>query len=377
MIVGAARAWVVLYSTVGAQVAIFDDWISLEVKKKIGDVYTLTFEIDGNDSRTALFTLDSIIEVWRIPDNNPKHAYIEYTGMHRITERQLTTDQKVLFISGSVGLLHLLKRRVIAYPTVTPFTLKQAPAETVMKQIVNENAGPGASIAVRYGNGVTPGLSIQTDTASGPIYTAQLTNESVLTALQAINTAVFISNTHKTVDYDIVRIGPVKFEFRTYYPQLGVDRTAYLAFAPELGNMANVVYRYDASNAINTVFVLGPGQDSARWILPVLGASIGVASPWDILEGTVGASSNESTLGASYESMTIDGNKALNNGIPQEPFTFDVVQENIALYGRDYFLGDLLTARIQSVSRTVKFVGVTLTIKDGVETIRPEFSDLP
>lgn len=372
----AARAWVVLYDTTGSKVALFDDWYNLEINHKLNDVDTLMFEIDGNDPRVALFVLDSILEVWRTPTGIAADAYIEYTGMHRTSERQLTTDQKALFISGSVGLNHLLKRRVIAYPTVTAFTLKQAAAETVMKEIVNENVGPGAVSPPRYSSGITSGFSVAVDSALGPIYTAQLANDNVLDALNTINVAVFDTIVHSTVDFDVIRVGPVAFEFRTYFPQRGTDRTATLAFAPELGNMINVVYRFDASNAINSVFVLGPGQDSSRWVLPVqASAGVGVLSPWDILESTTSDSSTSSD--ATYESMLTSGQVELNRTIPQEPFTFDVVQEDVALYGRDYFVGDLVTARVQDITRTVKIVAVRLTIKEGVEDIKPDFNDLP
>lgn len=374
MILAAARAWVVLYDTTGTKVALFDDWYNLDIKHVLNGVDTLTLEIDGGDSRIGLFTLDSIIEVWRTATGNAADATVEYTGFHRTVERQLNDKQQSLFISGSVGLNHLLKRRVVAYPTVTAFTLKQAAADTVMKQMVDENCGPGAVSPPRYTAGAFPGFSVAVDVALGPIYTAQLDTSNLLDALNAVNVAVFDVDSHNTVDFAVVRTGPATFEFQTYWPQFGTDRTATLAFAPELGNMINAVYRLDSSDEVNSVLVLGPGQDSSRWVLPVPGTDL-LDSPWNTLEGTTSDSS--SSTDATYESMLDAGNTAINNGIPQEAFTFDVVQEDVALYGRDYFVGDKVTARLQTISRTVKIIGATLTIREGREDIKMEFSDLP
>lgn len=370
-IVDGARAWVILYDTNGQKVAVFDDWITLEIKHTLNSFSTAVLELDGNDPRLSYFLLDTILEVWRRAGD---YVYLEYIGFHRTAERQLSTEQQYTFISNSVGLLHLVRRRVVAYVAVTAFTLKQAPAETVMKQIVNENLGPGAISPPRFVAGVMPGFSIAADGALGPVYTAQLDTSNVLDVLNNISTAIIDTTTLNTVDFDVIRTGPITFEFRTYWPQRGVDRTASLAFSPELGNMSGPVYRIDRTDEVNQMIVLGPGQGSSQWILPVAGTGQ-TDSPWNTLEATTNGSGSSTT--DSYDSLLSAGQTALNESMPKETFTFDVVQEDIALYGRDYTVGDRVTARLADISRVVKIVGATLTIREGEETIGLDFSELP
>lgn len=357
------RSWINLYNTSGTLVAVFDDWKTLEVTHTLNSYSVCVLTMDGLDPRVPSFVLDGFVQVMRSIGGV---AYQEYVGFHRFLSKQLTEDQHSIYNSTSRGLLDLVHRRFVYYQAVTEFTLKRDAGETVIKQIVNENVGPGAYAPPRFQSGITTGLTIAPDLGLGAQWVGQIANDNVLDVIGAIATLT-------GVDYDVVlrQLVPPAFEFRTYWPQRGTDRSQYLAFAPELGNMVAPQYTLSNEDEVNVVAVLGPGQDSSRRVVPMQGTDIG-ASPWNQVEGTVDASDQDT-----YEGMVAAGQTALNANVPKETFDFDVLQGDNIIYGRDYAVGDVVTARFGDVTRRKKIVGAVLGVREGVESIKLTFSDLP
>jgi hypothetical protein len=264
----------------------------------------------------------------------------------------------------------LLHRRFVLYPDTTPFTLKSAKGETVIKQIVSENCGGFANNPVRYRNGVTPGLSIEPDSGAGLMWTNTISTENVLDAIKKISALTL-------VDYTVDRIGPAQFLFRTKYPQLGNDLSGVYTFSPQIGNMVGPKYVNDYSDEVNAVVVLGPGQDGARLTIQVAGTDQ-MVSPWNVLEGTASPTTLPGAWGAYvYEAMTFAANQKLFDAQPKVEFTFDVLQSDLAAYGRDYRVGDLISANISNITKVLKVVGSSVQVQQGKETIKLTFSNLP
>lgn len=366
-----ARYQVRLYSTAGALTAVFDDWRTLELQRRVGTYDLLTFGIDGADSRISLFTLDAIIEVWRKLSYTGAPWYREATLLHRTPGRQITERGTRIFTSYARGLLDLPRRREIMYPANTPFTLKGGPAETVMKEYVEENAGPSALfVNGRAADGALSGFTVEPSARQGIDWAGQRSWQNLLDLLQEISAA-------GSVDYDVVRTdvpnsGAATFEFRCYYPQLGTDRSTTVQFATQFGNMLSPYYTLSRTEEYNRVVVLGAGQDSARRIY-VAESAYTADSPWNTIEKSQDAR-QEDTLSA----LIAAADAALATGQPQEQFTFQVLQTAAYQYGRDYFLGDIVSAAFDDdITTTKKITGVTLNVSEGKENIGVTFSDLP
>lgn len=367
-----ARAQVRLYNTSGALQAVFDDWRTLELQRRVGTYDLLTFGIDGADSRIPLFTLDSIIEVWRKLSYTGAQWYREATLFHRTPSRQITERGTRIYTSYSRGLNDLLRRREIAYPASTTFTLKGGVAETVMKQYVEENAGPSALASLtRAANGAFTGFTVEPSAGRGAQWAGQRSYQNLLDVLQEISGAL------TSVDFDVVRTdvpgsGAATFEFRCYYPQLGTDRSATVKFATLFGNMQNPFYTLSRTDEVNRAIVLGAGQDSARRIL-TQDSVYTIDSPWNVIEKSQDSRQEDTLTG-----LIAAANAVLESGKPQEQFTFAVLQTAAYQYGRDYFLGDIVSAAFDSdISTTKKITGVTLNISEGKEDIQVTFSDVP
>lgn len=361
-----ARYVVRLFSnSTGGLLAIFDDWRFLQVERYLNSYDIITFAIDANDPRVSLFTLDTLIEVWRRIDRVGAQWYRESVSLHRTPQNQLTEDQHAIFTSYSRGLVDLLRRRSLGYYANTVFTLKSGPGETVIKQFVNENAGPIAlNSNGRVVDGVTPGLTVEASAGLGTIWSGARSWQGLLEVIQEVSLLT-------SVDFTVERVGNtgLAFLFRTNYPQLGSNRSASLAFSPTIGNMVAPSYTLSRTEEVTRVIVLGQGQEDARRIV-IRDALAITDSPWNNIEVTADARNQTELAG-----LNAVGDTQLLKSKAQESFTFNVLQVATAQYGADYFLGDKITAGFGNISTVKKIVSVKINVAEGRETIAIEFAD--
>jgi hypothetical protein len=249
-----------------------------------------------------------------------------------------------------------------------------------MKEYVNENAGPGATLIPRLlESGVTTGLSIEADAAAGAVWSGAEAFKNLLSTLQKISKAV-------SLDFGIVGIGAALYEFRVKTSPWGSDRTnvglvhatglngagnAPVVFALEFGNMINPVYSLSRSSEVTAVISEGQGLGGNRLLTLRTNAGAIAESPWNLRESSRGASDEYTTA-----QQNSGGDAYLEDNQAKEVFTFDVMQIPSCLYGREYFFGDLVTARYKTIERQKKIIGVNITLENGREDIELELSDV-
>ena len=68
--------------------------------------------------------------------------------------------------------------------------------------------------------------------------------------------------------------------------------------------------------------------------------------------------------------LFVVGDRLLEALRPRESFNFEPIQIESLQYGRDYFLGDLVTARYESIERDVQIETVNIQVQNGKELIR-------
>lgn len=364
----AARSEVRLYDTSYNRVATFDDWRSLSYTKKINGWGFHQLDIDGRDNRVPLFVLDGFLEVWRWDDDNGIAPYIDYgPAFHRTQQLQLTERQ--LWISSNYGrtLEDLLARRIVGFRSGAAGANKSGAGETVMKAYVTENLLANAS---RLANHPVTGFTVQSSSSRGSHWSGAKQFQNILEVVSDI------SNT-TSVDFDVVFTGAQgapAFEFRCYYPQKGTDRTVNspdpAIFSPDLGNMAGPSYTLSRTEEANSIFILGQGQDADRVILNIESAAT-ADSPWNRIE-----QSKDSRNSSSTSALTSDANAALRELAAKESYSFTVLQSAGLVYGRDYFVGDLVTASFGGIVRNKKIIQLDVTISEGRETLAFTFTDI-
>lgn len=344
----------------------FMDWHSLYYEKWVNNSHNYQLVLAADHPAVQYFLLDAIIEVWRrVPG---QEWYREISAFHRTSQFNLEENGRELFTSYGRGLNDLLNRRDILYYASTAYTLKEGPGETVMKELVNENAAVGADNANRRSFGqytaATLGLTIAPDYAQGSVWKGAMPWRNLLDQLKEIALTT-------SVDFEVLRTGAREFVFNTYYPQRGVDRSDTLIFSPELGNMSNVVYADSRVEEANVVAVLGQGENTARQVL-IRKTAADADSPWNTIETTRDAR-NQPDLTA----MQSTGDAALEETKAHQTFTFSTLQTATRQYGVDYDVGDLILAfyRVNVIKKIIT-AKVNVSRQAPIESVNLEFADI-
>jgi len=376
----AARYYVRLLKQNGSQIAIFDSFESLEFGQIVNDVgyHSLTLADDG-DSRLDLFELDGQVEVYRSVPGVGLDWYAEFSGFHRKENRITGQGGKKIYSSSGVDYNELLVRRRIGYKGGTIRADKNAEAETVMKEYVEENCGASATVVNgREVDGVFPGFAVQSDEGAGIVWAGRRPFDLLLDVLKDISN-------YSLIDFIVEGSGPAQFVFQTFEGQLGADRTTEglsgklngagnppVIFSVPYGNLQSLEYSLDRSTEGTVVFVLGAGEGSTRTIITRENSSAIASSPWNRRELSIPGSGQE----FQYQLEAL-GDETLEEMKFMETFTFAPLQQPKQLYGLHYFLGDKVTMRYGDIERNKRIVSVKISVRGGRETITMDFADIP
>jgi hypothetical protein len=340
----------------GVLVAQVTDFLALTYTKRVNQPGTLSFVLAGDHSAIAQLAHNGQVEVWRRDPVNGIAWYCDHYSLYRAQERQYTDHD--VFTARCPGQLSMLDWRIVAWPagTANRSVFASAKAETILKTLVTYNAGASATTANgRIRNGAITGISSAADAAGGNTLDWSCAWKGLLETLQDI--ALVAGG-----DFDLVKTGAQAWEFRFYAGQLGTDRSATVAFAVERGNMANPVYTYNRTDERSVAIVAGQGQESSRSTAVRTGAYYSATND---VETFVDGRNTATAAG-----LNALGDKVLSNKAPVQSFEFDVLQTPSCLYGSHYFVGDLVTARYDSIEATRKVLGVQVTLDtDGGETV--------
>lgn len=375
-----ARYQIRLKDITGALVAVLVDWFRLDYSLKVNGMDSHTLAIDGNLEIVNSFVTDAQIEVWRRDIAQGIDWYKDYEGFHRTGVDQITDAPLAMFTSYGRGYDDLINRRIIAYPAGSSQAAKSGPGETVIKEFVAENAGPGATSPPRLlASGVTSGLTVQADGGAGASWTGERAYNNLLQVVQDVAVAT-------SVDFKVVGTGPGTFEFRAKAKPWGADRSTAglvpttglngagnppIVFSLGFGNMGLPVFSNNRTEEVNAVYALGQGIETARNIRLREDLAAIAASPWNRHEISRNANTEDNNAG-----LDAVGDAALVEFAARQSFTFQVLQTPAYQYGREYFVGDLVTARYKAVERRYQITGVEITVEQGRETIALEVTNV-
>jgi len=342
-----------------------DSLVNIQCSMPLDQIGTHAITFQGNVDVFDAWLPDYQIEVWRRPSGEAWRK--AYHGFHRTYEWQDSAKGEQ-FISYGHDLKGLLARATIAAYTTTPEALKTGPAETVAKRYVYENIGPGATQIgdVRARLGVT----VEADQGRGPAWTGDSARESLYDVVRA----VLVPN---GLDFDFVSETPNSFDFRVYYPQIGVDRSIGNAgglkpiiFSRERNSMVDPRLSINHGSDANVVYVLGQGEGLARQVVEVVNPTELAISPWNRIELSRQAN-NDGTLAG----LVSTGMQVLYDGRSVTSLSFGVAQAFKAVYGVDYFEGDIVTG-IYHQSINKRIVNVILNVANKGEQVSLEIGDV-
>lgn len=215
-------------------------------------------------------------------------------------------------------------------------------AETVVKQYVNLNAGPGALAARRVS-----GLVIETDLARGASVkgSARMENLSVLISPLCLSGGIGWR----------VRFNGDNLEFQVYVPS---DKSGTAKFGSTLGNLVSYERTREAA-ATNTAIVGGQGDGTARVFRELIDAA--AMASWNNRTETF-VDRRDST-----DTVELDqaGTEEIVNSGPVEGLAIKTVDTPNLLFYRDYFLGDKVSIPEANIVDILREIEINWTAADG------------
>ena len=355
----------VVSDTSGVKLAEVTDFLNLEYRKQVNYPGIATFVLGGRHAAISQLTLDGQVAVWRRDVAQGIAWYTDFEGLYRGGKQATNAQGRDTFLAYCPGHMSLLGRRIVAWyaGTTSRSEFTSVSAESLMKVLVQFNCGVSATTgAGRLRNGALSGITIQTDSAAGNTISWSCAWKNLLDQLQEI--AKIAGG-----DIDLVKTGPTTREFRFYPGQLGTNRTVMVTFGLAYGNMAEPEYELLRMDEQTIAIVGGQGEQSSRAIVTRTGPGYSAAN--DIELFVDGRNDDTTTKLNSRGDAKLDATRARN------AFSYKVLQTPASLYGKHYFLGDLVTARYKTIQVSQQVYTVTVKLDaTGKEDISVEMRDL-
>lgn len=345
----AYQVW--LKNTSGIRVAVFDEWQSLSYTKSLNAIGEATLSINGNDSRKSLFTLDSQLEIYRRDTAGGSAVsswYLDWEGLVRYQQREVGPSGLLTMTIRAQDYKELLMRRLIVPASGADFTTQSAVAgDTAAVYFVKQN------IADDAGSRQIANFTAQTAAGSASSISYQARYDKLYTVLRSIINSATAAGTG--FDFDVVGTGAVTWEFRTYVPILGTDRSATMTFSLEFGNLTTPLYVDNRASEATVAYVLGQGEGSSRTVTTVTNSTAEDDSPFNRREVKASSQSSSTT------EATNVGEALLRKGRRMQSLTFQPVQTTGTRYGSEWTLGDKVTAVFDGVEFVVQISSVNIT----------------
>ncbi len=229
----------------------------------------------------------------------------------------------------------LLSTRLVNWKAGTSgrSSFADTPAESIAKTLVCYNATALANEAEgreRDGTHTLLPIQVEADGGRGARLDWHCAYQELLLCLQRLACV-------GGGDFCLVPAATGGYEFRWYAGQMGSDRRSSVIFALPRGNMAKPVCVLDRRQEKTVAVVGGRGEGILRPLYHVYANDYSVEND---VEGFVNGMNVFSASG-----MQSCGARYLASHSPATGLDFDVLQTPATLYGKHYFLGDVVSVR--------------------------------
>ncbi len=342
----------IIRTAAGVKAAEVSDYLWLSYTREVNKPGLLRFGLNGNHPAIGLLEDKGQVEVWRRNVEMGLDWTRDFVTLFRKQKRDFT--DRARFEATCPGVLAKLQWRHVLWfaGTGNRSTFTGVKAETLMKTLVSYNAGANATVAnSRQREGAISGITVEADGAHGnTISSYGCAWANLLEALQEVATI-------GGGDFDLIKTAANTFDFRWYTGQRGTDRSSTVKFAVNLGNMANPEYIDDRLNEATVAVVGGQGEETDRAIVVRTGPDYAAGNDIEIFVNAAGLTTTNG--------LETQGDATLEDRRRLTSFTFDPIQTPSTFYGVHYFLGDLVSARYDTLTATFKVQAVTIAAQPG------------
>lgn len=220
-------------------------------------------------------------------------------------------------------------------PYNVDYDVRTGAAETVLKEYVNLNAGPGAAAARRIS-----GLTIETNLGRGETVTGRARFDNLLALVNSLATL-------GKVGFRVIGM-----DFEVYVPE---DKSGRIVFSNELGTLGSYVYKEKRGKA-NHIIVGGSGTGSSRTFIEMENSESVIG--WGRREKFIDKSNT-----SSVEELTAAASEELEKNGDEVSLTFKPLETDAMKPIDDYDIGDWVAGVIrgQTIVQQVREIKTTLS----------------
>jgi len=371
-----------LYESDGTPLGLLNP-LSYSVAHQVNTPSVLVLTIDLRTALASQIEIESLVRMVRSDPTSGMNAYEEIVGAVRNMRRIYGVNPMMEIIV--VDATRILQDRIVAwYPNlrgVSCFMPSFYPtASSIIMNLWNYNIGSSANgvppfltadLSRRYASTLnrwtdgrlTGAVDIASDPAIGTGFALACSGENVLITMQKV---ADVASIDFEVRFDINAMSYTLF----YAPTLGADRTATVRMTQANGAIGNFEYSTDAMTSPTFVIATGKGKDKG-----MLKGSFPASAPTSTALREVLIKGGDSETVAHLTNLA--ARRWRQEQRKQKLYTIEVLQSSSLQYGRDYYLGDLVTVSPDSInSFTRKIFGVSLSAdSNGNESVEVELAN--
>lgn len=342
------------------------DWTRLEYHQRINSSWNhqITLEFGADSPRITKYRDiqdDWMVRIFRIDPITLVRSLV-YEGFNTTIVDQVRANGNIIINLYGVGYTDLLRRRLILPPDGETHNVKTGPAETVIKGFVGDSA-----VSPADSDRVLVGLGVETSSGAGKI----LTYEARYIILYSVCQTLAEDG---NIDFGVIgspTVGEFIFKARQIW---GEDRrednlvgNIPIIFSIDFDNMVIPILSLNSSAEQNFAYIGGSGPGVDRIIETAMNELAIARSPWGRKEVFVEARQQEDS-----QALITAGLAELNRRKKEQKLTFNIQQTIQSRWMRDWFLGDLVTAKYYTYTFDKQVTEVGVVVTSGTSAQQPE-----
>jgi hypothetical protein len=313
--------------------AVSQDFLDLVISRAVNAPDIMQVEYDASSYNAQQLIMGRQVIVTRVNTEAGISPSVEFAGVIRRIVRRVSNT--TTFQVTAVGMMALLGDRIVAWKSgvANRSVWRNAPAEQVLRNLFNFNIGVNATTANgRLLDGDLTGMTNSATGNTGNLISIGLAQQNLLSAMQKV---ADIGDGDFSLSFTPY---PSTWVFNWHLGQLGTDRTATVLLSVPLGTISELIVDDNRINDFTISVVGGTGEGAAR-LFAVRPATLPTLA--DGREKFLDArNEKKGTIGRLRQVGQIAINRQRRK---RTTYTVSLLQNAALRYGRDYFLGDLVT----------------------------------
>lgn len=357
----------------GVKLGDASNFISLKHTRTTNDVSsaTLVLPYKSNHFRTfnplLIKAPDGRLEIWR-RQQSTERVILATDTIWLIKKMDYDRDDRgreTIIIEADTPLSVLREPgRMVNYTTANANSSVTDSLDDAIKFVARTNIGSSADAS----RDLSAYISIAPDLGLAPSDSKSFAWRDCLKTMQELANTSAQQGVY--LAFDIVAVySDTLMELRTYTQQRGVDHRFPsglnpVIISPDFGNMGECTLSYDWRNEITYAQAGGRGEGAARLLASAQDDTRIGASPFGLREKFVNATMYTTTTGLQAEAESV-----VRTGRPKTIFRGRILDVPGCRYGVHWGWGDYVTVQAFGLSFDARIEAVTVTVKDGKETI--------